>query len=292
MRTRQRHHLLLSALLALLALPLVAAPAAAEHSDKERLLEDTAYTLQPGEWKVGIWKLQYGVQGVEALNGLTLSTYTFPWFVSAIATAASDKVILLPNLHAKYEWKLNDAWSVAPSIGYTRVELGQFSEGQEGNAIGIVPLEITGSWRFSDAWTFSSGLLYSKIFGSGSLSGDLFGGAAALSNLQWISNVEWRLSDFTALTLSMRVLAFQDVEASANSTITSEDGYTTYEVHANASTDVLDFKDATSLVPGVVWAWDVFALRLGASLRSWNVPLVNIVTPVPFFPEFDLYWRF
>lgn len=55
-----------------------AAPASAYHADDEHVLSYTAHTLDQGELAVGLWDLTWG-----PWDWLTVSTYTWPWFVKA-----------------------------------------------------------------------------------------------------------------------------------------------------------------------------------------------------------------
>jgi hypothetical protein len=142
----------------------------------------------------------------------------------------------------------------------------------------VVPFDLVGSWRINDRWSVSPGLVYTAVTLKGSYDPAELEGAAAVSNLQLVSTLEWRVSTVTAFVLHGRYLAFQNASGRVSSTL-HPDKFTTVDLRAVASTDALDFPFAFSLVPSAVFSWDVFNLRLGLGYGNLSVPGVNLVLP-------------
>lgn len=259
----------------------MAAPALAYHTPTERVTDDSAYTLNRRELRIGLWKIEYGL-----LDSLTLGTYPLIWLFK------------VANLSAKYEYVLNDRWSFGTRLSLARLDLQRLNEDSPPAALYTIPFELWASRRFGDRLSLSAGAIFSKVGVSGATEGEAqhdvdnsLEGAAAVTNLQLATTFEWRITRVTALQLHGRWLAYQD--ATASSTITLHpDEYTTVEVVAAAETDAVDVANAFSVLPSFIFSWNTFRLRLGLGYGNFNVPVINFVIPTrTLIPDFDLYWR-
>lgn len=255
-------------------------PAAGYHDDasKPQSTDRSAYTVPQGMHKIGLFSIEYGLA-----DGLELITWPVWW------------QLLSPN--AGLEWRFVNtgkfAMSAALSGQYlsTRPWTAFFPDWQPAD-IGIIPLELLGSWRFHPSWTWSFGGLLTAVTLSGSFEEEAFQGAAAVTNLQAHTTFEWRLGRVVALQLHGRYLVFQTTKASAQLDL-HPDEYTTIRAAAGGKTNVLDFPKAFQLVPGAHFSWETFNLRLGLGFGNYVVPAINFVLPNrSLVPELDLYWRF
>lgn len=275
---RRRHLLVLGgALLLALALP---AAAAARHTADERLTEDTAYTLRSGEFNLGLWKGEYGL-----FDTVHAGTYFWPYFVVA------------PNLHAKWTVWRSDPWAVSLQGGLVWFDASRLDDDADAKLI-LAPLEGAVSYRFGEALTLTALVNYNLVKVTGALapgdeeSGEEVKGAAAVSNLQFALNLEWRWGRTFAVVLHGRALAWQDTEAGASIT-TRLDDFTTATFSGGGDTDALDVEGAWSAVGSLVWSWDRFNLRVGGGYGNWSIPVVGFVVPTQFFiPDFSMWWRF
>lgn len=280
-RSFARHALIPAlALEAALCALLVATPARADHTPATPITEGTAYTREKGHFRLGLWKLQYGV-----FDSLTVGTYWPPYLA------------LAPNLHAKWRFWRSDSLALSLQASFLTFDTSRFDslEDQSASArVTITTFEPTASYRFNDAWSLSSGLVFTNVRVEGALDEDAFQGAAdgAVSNGQLTASLEYRLTRVTALVLDARYLVAQRARATVAATVTP-DAYTTVEAHGSASTSALDFPRAWSLVPSVALSWKHFYLRAGVGYGNWSLPLVNFVLPgKSVIPELDVSWFF
>lgn len=256
------------------ALLLAAAPAHARHTDKERVTDQTAYTLGEYQIQVGLWQAGFGI-----LDNLDVFSYTIPW------------IIRTGNVHTKYRFYDTGDWSFSGRIGIFRLDFQDFSPDAPPSTFTIVPFHLGASYRYSPSWTFSAESVYTSNILDGQLDTDALRGSAAVTNLQLTATVEWRWSETFALITHMRTLVFQDTSAAAN-VILRPDDYTTVEVYGAVESDVLDVQGAWSIVPSAFWSWDTFNLRAGLGYGNFNIPGFNIVfIQRSVIPELDLFWR-
>jgi hypothetical protein len=247
----------------------------ARHTAESPVTLDSAYTLQRYEWRISIWRLDFGL-----FEDIDVGTYIWPWVFKA------------PNLHAKWDFLHLGDWTFAAGLGFARLDSSSIDKDVTPFELNIIPFELMGSWRAGDSVTLSLGGVYTKVGVKGSGGESELKGAAAVTNLQLVTTLEWRWSQVTAWTTHFRYLAYQDTSAAATITF-QPDPYTKVDFLAAGGTDVLDVKNAWSVVSGFFWSWDWFNLRLAVAYGHWSVPAVNFVLPERFvIPELDVYLRF
>ncbi|MEL6180782.1 MAG: hypothetical protein AAFS10_17605 [Myxococcota bacterium] len=274
MHQRQQQRVL--CLVSTLVLMGISHPALAEHTEEEQITENTAYTLRDGEIRLGLWKVEYGV-----LDRVDIGSYTFPW------------LLRIASLTGKYEWYRGEHLSISNKLSVFRWDLRQLQSAEIEDPVifQIVPVEMAASYRFNESWTLSVEGIYTNVSVEGSYNEDDLNGAAAVTNFQWTSTLEWRLSERFALLLHGRSLAFQATDAAASSTI-MVDPYTTVEVVGDGETDALNVEGASSVSLIAHWAWSTLNLRLGLGYGNWSLPLVNFVLPTRTpIVHLDLFWR-
>lgn len=249
--------------------------ARADHSEEERIIDQTAYTLPKGTFQLGLFRQEWG-----PIDRLTVGTLALPW------------LLRFANAHLKWRIIGNDPVSIAASIGAFRFAPEAVKESTGDAVLTVVPFDLVGSWRIDDRWTLSPGLVYTVVTLKGSYDPAQLEGAAAVSNLQLVTTLEYRLTTKTAFVLHGRYLAFQNTSGRVSSTL-RPDRFTTVELQAVASTDALDFPVAFSVVPSVVFSWKVFNLRLGVGYGNYSIPAINLVLPKKtLVPDLDFYFRF
>lgn len=251
------------------------APAAAFHTEQERVTNGTAYTLRKkGERKLGVWNAAYA-----AHRRLDLTTYTWPWFFRIV------------NLGVKYELPVSERFSAGSGLHLFNLDVQKLNPDAEPVTISAIPFELNGSYRW-DAYTASAQAVYSYVRVQGVLEEGALEGAAAVSNLQLVSTLEYRWSKVTALWLRFRYLAYQWQPSASASYVLYPDEYTTVKVHGAAEVEMFDVLHAYSIVPGVHWSWETFNLRLGLGYGNYNLGPVNfVVARKTLVPDLDLYWR-
>ena len=271
---------LLTAGATLAAVLLGAQSAQAFHTKEQRITDDTAYTLRKRDFRVGMWKLQYGLW-----EPFLLGTHIWPWLFQTA------------NLHLKWRYWQNDTVALGLGGGLFYVDTSNFQkvDADAGNAkILVAPAELSASFRIDDRFTWSVVPVWTTVIVDGAINVEALEGAArgAVSNFQLTSTFEWRVSRVTAFTAHWRHLVFQRTTLSGDF-VSHPDAYTTIEVKAAGLTDDLDFKAASSLLLSAVFSWETFNFRIGVGYGHYNVPGVNFVLGEPVvFPDLDLYWIF
>jgi hypothetical protein len=253
-----------------------AVPATAYHSGEERVVNDTAHTLRPGDVRASLWTLDVGI-----LEGLQVST------------------IYLANLLQVYnggvKWRF---WKDGPVALSAKLELAYINfenwpVSSTSPATGLVaPFELAGSWQLGESWGLHLASVWTQIQASATPDSDALQGAAGVDNLQLVFSVHWRLSRITTMYARGRQLMFQEAGGAVD--VTQEiDDKTTAHIVAEGDTDAVDFGGARSLVVGAIWSGRRFNLRAGVGYGNWSLPVVNFVTPKPLpIVDLDLYFRF
>jgi hypothetical protein len=254
--------------------------AGAYHTKEQRITDESAYTLRQKDFRIGLWKAQYGI-----IDSITAGTYIWPW------------VFRVSNLHAKWRYWQNETWALSVFAGIYHLDTKSFQsvDDDTGNAtITVFPFELAASYRFDDRYTLSLAPVWTTVVLRGNLESDDLEGAGegAVNNFQLTATFEWRVSKVTAFLFHGRYLVAQTAHAHGD-VVLHPDEFTTIEVHAAGSTDEIDFRRAGSLTVSSVFSWETFNFRLGVAMGHYNVPGVNFVVGDPLVvPELDLYWIF
>jgi hypothetical protein len=252
-------------------------PARAYHDDEQSVVIDTAHTLRENEWRLGIWRVDYGF-----LDEFYLGTHTLPWLVA------------MANLHARYRFLSDNDLELSVSLGLYWLDLKKtrylskpLKETSSDAVFVILPAELGGTYRFDEMFSLTVAPVFTAVALSGNYNADEFEGAGAVTNLQLTTTLEVRFTRVTALFAHARFLAYQHVRAD---TVLQLDDYTTAELHAGADINV---QNAWSLTLSSVFSWEMFNFRVGVGYGNFNVPPINFVLPLRLpYPELDLYWRF
>ncbi len=269
-----------AALAAVVAAALLPTTAWADHTYEARITDLTAYSLNDSEWRVGLWKIEYGLT-----EDFTVGTYTAPWALKVIS--------------ATTKWNFWTAQQEANQlaagvrVGFYSLDLERL-DGPPGSRINIVPVELIGSYRRNTSMSLHGGFIFSKVSISGS-PGDSLRGAAAGDSTQLFGQIEWRWGRHTAFLSELRVLTSQKLTATTDVTV-PVDEFTTLRVAMQGGGDVADskaFKGAAFLSAAFLWSWGGWNVKAGLGYGNIPIPAVNMMLPAKsLFPDIDIYYRF
>lgn len=259
------------------ALVLTAALPAQAYVDRDPATDWSAETLHRNEWRLGLFRLQYGI-----IDSLQVGTQLLPWFLK------------VSNLDLKWTVWSSGPWSVGLGGGLFSLKLQDFDEDAADVRFYAVPVELTGSWR-QDAFSLHLRGSYTAVKTDAEEALDAedydLGGVAAVSTGSVGLAAEWRTSPTFAWVLESRLSVFQDASASAE-TGTQVDPRTRVDFYANADADLSDGTKANATL-SAFWSWDSFNLKLGLLYGHYSVPTLHLFFGDPVWvPEFDLFWRF
>ena len=266
----------------------------ADHTEDERITDDTAFTLRGGELRAGLWKVEYGV-----MPTVDIYTYLVPWVFKAGNA----------GLKWEYEWASDASIALrfhvlkfAPSSLTQKEEEGEQAapEAEEPTAkFWILPVELLYSQSLDPKVTVSGGWRYNRgiLAGEGESGNDSdVQGAAAVTTGQFTGTLQYNVNNIFALLLHARYLAYQELRVGGNFIQTQHiEPDITLEIAAAANTesDAVDVQNAYSIIPSAHISWGGFNLRFGIGYGNWSVPVINLVLPekTPIV-DLDLYWRF
>jgi hypothetical protein len=275
-----------AAAVSLAALALSASPARADHTREQHITDEMPYTLRPGEWRIGLWKVEAGLPLPRPLGPAQIGTYTLPYLAWLVDLETA-------NLYAKATVWDRGRWSATLGAGLVYARL---TADENDARFTITPVEAYLGHRFGKRLTLAGGLLYTNVEVDGAYAPDeddlLLRGTAAVSNLQLPVTLEWRWSRVTALVVQGRLLAFQDTGGRGNGEYMI-DPATKVTVVASGETDALEPLRSFALTTDFVWSWSHVNLRAGVTYGNVSLPMLNFVSPVKtVLPNIDFFVRF
>ena len=254
----------------------------AEPPDPYHMQDFTAYTVERGQWRVGLWRTDYGL-----LDNVSVGTSPLLWLVGG---NARGKVTAVQTERL--------AFSLEGSVVNIHPALSEALVGRELSAR-LTPVGWTGSAILNERWSVHLGntwtlgrvegtlsgedivTLVSSVAGGGvggslgdALGDDVYAGAwVSLALAQSNLAVEWRRSrrDSIVLEANSYLWASGLVVAEAGTATEGEEGET--ELGAGAAAR---FRTALAEVPSAIslsyqWSWERANLRLGVPLPLSNV---------------------
>ncbi|MGB8222116.1 MAG: hypothetical protein WCF10_05990 [Polyangiales bacterium] len=258
--------------------------ARAYHTYKERLLDDTAYSLSRREARLGLMQLSYGI-----FDQLQVTTYTFPWILGAIFQEVA------PNIELKSTFYDKRKFALSASVGFLTGTIKQTDDTKV--RYFVVPVSIAASVRINSAISVhtSTRLTGTKFPGGTQAGGNEIEGALVVNIMQLWGVFEWRLSRVTAFTLTARWVPW------ASNTVVQGDinigDNTDGTIEAELRTQL---QNAWAIVPGFVFSWARTNLKLGVGYGDLFLPGIGLVVPGAFprvgtptpVVEFDVFVRF
>ena len=144
--------------------------ALADHTLEDPITDMTAYTLHDDEWRVGLWKVEYGVT-----DTISVGTYTLP-----LAAYLLPVPFTVGSATAKWSFWQSQQKDNQLAGG---VRLGFYSVGfaeRSDLRMNIIPVELVGSYRRHVGMSLHGGLIFTKVsISGGSPDGDSLNGGAA-----------------------------------------------------------------------------------------------------------------
>jgi hypothetical protein len=255
----------------------------ANHTDKDRQTELSAFTLQGRQARLGLFKLEYGI-----LDRWTVGTYTLPWVLMPILKGP------VLNLYTKVKLLEVGNFHLAGKLGffYANIHGLETSSVDDGSFRGtIVPLAAQGSYIFSKRWTASADLTWVQAIMHGdaeSASESSVGGAVGQSNFQLALSGEYRFNKHAALNLLVRFAPY--VQPLQLTTDAEVGGDTDVTIDAEFESDN---QNAFLIQTGMTFSWGIWNLRAGIGYGNVFIPGPLLVTAVrTVVPDFDFYVRF
>jgi len=272
-----------SSFLLALGIVLFSSPAWADHTERDRQTEVSAFTLQAQQARLGLLKLEYGI-----LDRWMVGTYTLPWVLMPIVKGP------ILNLHTKV--RLLDAgnFHLAGRLGiyYANVQNIESSSVENGSFKGtIVPMSFIGSYVLSKRWTVSSELSWVQTVAHGDVespSDSSVGGAVGQSNFQLSVSAEYRFGPHVALNLLTRFAPYvQPLELTTDAEVGPD---TVVQLEAEVESGN---QNAFLIQPGVTFSWGIWNLRAGLGVGNIFIPGPLLVSGLrTLVPDFDFYVRF
>lgn len=258
--------------------------ASAYHTYDTRLLDSTAYSLKRRQFRLGLFKLSYGV-----FDFFQVTTYTAPWILGA---AFQD---VAPNIEFKSTFYDHKKLALSASVGLITGTIEQVVNVEESKLrYYMTPLSVAASVRYN--WRFSNhfGGTYTATQGdaNAALGFQEIGGSAVVDLFQLWAMFEGRLSKVVAFTFTVRWVPWVS------------DTIVRGELSGNPSGDIqlevelIDLKNAFAFVPGFVFSWRRANLRLGVGYGDVFANFLGFPLAVPrealkgVSPEFDVFVRF
>ncbi|KPK12975.1 MAG: hypothetical protein AMJ62_15600 [Myxococcales bacterium SG8_38] len=287
MRQILRKLLLVAVVASVLAAGIGSSPSSvrAYHTYRERLLDDSAYSLERREARLGLMQMSYGI-----LDELQVTTYTYPWILGAIFQRVA------PNVELKSTFYDRRKLALSASVGFVTGTITQSDSAKL--RYFIVPTAITASVRPTSLISFHLGGKFTATDFSGIVQaeGNDVGGAVVVNLLQVFGMLEWRLSRVTAFTFLVRWAPYVSNSVLRGDITIGDDTEGTIE----AEVDTDDLKNAWALVPGFTFSWARTNLKLGVGYGDLFLPGIGLLvpgafprrgTPTPVL-EFDIFVRF
>ena len=198
MRRHVARFLLVAAVVGVLAggTVLSPSPASAYHTYDTRLLDATAYSLKRRQFRLGLFKLSYGV-----FDFFQVTTYTAPWILGAVFEDVA------PNIEFRSTFYDHRKLALSASLGFITGTIEQVVNVEESKIrYYMTPVSLAASVRYN--WKFSShfGGTYTATQGDANagLGSQEVGGSAVIDLFQLWAMFEGRITNVVAFTFTVR----------------------------------------------------------------------------------------
>lgn len=256
----------------------------AYHTDEDRQTDFSAYTLQQGQLRLGLFQQEVGI-----FDWWTVGTYTAPWILNPIARSFNG------SLYTKLKFVDTGKFALAfrPTAFYLSfhdLSMGDLEDG-EFEAL-VLPLILTGSYVINDDWSASAEATWVQTVAGGdaeAVEDSSALGAIAQSNLQFALYGEYRISRVVAVNMIGRYVPFTLPVNISGSSEVDETTSLTFDADAEDS----GVKNAWLLQAGMAFSWKTFNFHFGVGYGNFILPGARIVGAQKIIvPDFDIFWRF
>ena len=261
--------------------------ASAYHTYDERLLDSTAYSLHRRRFRLGLFKLSYGI-----FDFLEVSTYTAPWLLGLVLESVA------PNIELQSTFYDHRRLALSVSFGYVTGTLEQVVDVPESRVrYHMVPLSLASSVRINSRVTTHIGGTYTATTGDANagLGTQDVDGTAVVDLLQLWGMAEWRLTNVVAFTFTVRWVPWVS-DTIVRGRLVGNQGNP--ELDVQLELDFIDLKNAYAVIPGFVFSWNRANIRLGVGYGDAFANFLGFPLAVPrdllkgVSPEFDVFVRF
>ncbi len=255
--------------------------ARADHTEDERLTDQSPYTLRPGETSVSLWAVDVGLGGHPLLRSVEVGTSPWLWALNAMDVRSY-------NARGKYEFYADKQLSLA-------IRSAIYHFGVDEARLRMVPVELYGAFRFNEHWTTGLGMKFNNVSvrGAAELTDQLdAAGEVALSTRELRASAEYRLSRRTAFVLRTALHQHQGLRAEAG--VSGDVGPADAAGGVFAETELLPEELSYNISLSTAWSWRRLNLVLGLQYGNPTVPGINafVVPTKTIMPTGDLFWRF
>jgi len=266
---------------------LVPSSASAYHTYETRLLDSTAYSLHRRRFRLGLFKLSYGV-----FDFFQITTYTAPWILGAAFETVA------PNIEFKSTFYDRRHLALSASVGFITGTVEQIDDVQESRVrYFMVPVSLASSVRINSRVSTHIGGVYTSTQGEANagLGSSDIDGSAVIDLLQLWGMMEWRLSKVTAFTFTVRWVPWVS-DTIVRGRIEGDQGNPGIGVQIEL--DFIDLTNAVAVIPGFVFSWKRANIRLGVGYGDIFAGFLGFPLAVPrdllkgVSPEFDVFVRF
>lgn len=265
----------------------VPSSARAYHTYKQRLLDTTAYSLDRRQFRLGLFKLSYGI-----FDRLQVTTYTAPWLLGALFEDVA------PNLELKSTFFNHKRLALSGSFAFITGTIEQISDVEQSKVrYYLFPLSLASSVRFNHWISTHLGFIYTGVTGEANSSPGTtdIEGAAVVDVFQLWAMVEWRLSRVVAFTFTVRWVPWVS-DTIVRGRLTGDQSNP--DIGVGIEIEFIDLTNAFSVVPGFVFSWKRANIKLGVGYGDFFVESLGFPLVVPgsvlnnIAPEFDVFVRF
>ncbi len=259
----------------------------AYHTEKDRRTDFTAFTLQGGQVRLGLFQTEYGIT-----DRLMVGTYTLPWFAFIVVDG------FMPSAYVKWNFLRVGPFAMSGRLTYFLADFDSIDLGDVADEGAFKLNEFVGtlgaSYILNDSWQINAEALWVQSFVSATATQSDVGeteafGAGAQNNLQFSGGFEWRLSRVTALTFVARWAPIvTDTKVTATVPV---DEATTADVEGQLLTS--EASNAWLVQPGVALSWATFNLQVGVGYGDLFLPGMRLVAPQKtIVPDLGIFFRF
>ncbi len=248
----------------------------ADHTETERIRDNSPYTPKPGEMQMGLASVVVGLGGHPLLRMMEIGTNPWLWTTNVGGVRSY-------NVRGKYKFYSDDILSLS-------VRSAVYQIGKANAQIRLVPVELYAGLRLYPNVTVGAGYKYVnlRVKGGVEITEDLTAlGDVGFSTAQFLGMAEYRLSKLTAFVLRGSVHRYQRVRVEAAVTDDGDQG------GVFVDKNLLGKQTAFNVTLVTAWSWNRLNIELGLGYGNLEVPGISAVVPVrSILPAADLYWRF
>jgi hypothetical protein len=260
----------------LIAAAITFTTASAAHAEKDVFVDDSTGRLNPGEIKIGIWSVNYGLPG--RLKDVQIGTTTLP-YLSFLADVTSA------NFEVKYEPWRHRRWRTSITAGVTYLRYA--SDNVSSNAF-IVPVQALASRHLGKRWNLLGGVAANLASTTASVDSSNINGGFIGTNFQMQLGAELRVASWFHLALRRSYVVFQTLSAEGSVDIDMDTKAEVYVTNRFGNPFANAYTSFDMLFGG-----QHVGFRLGVSYGDVELPFLHIIVPTEIpLPRGDFFVRF